>query len=45
MDGLTHQNDGSWQGDANRDAVPTRPQGVPTKVTLFPDGRTLEERE
>jgi hypothetical protein len=25
--------------------VPTRPQGVPTKVTVFPDGRTQEERE
>ena len=27
------------------DAVPTRPQGVPTKVTIFPDGRIVEERE
>jgi len=45
VDGLTQQNDGSWQGRATRDAVPTRPQGVPTKVTVFPDGRTLEERE
>ena len=45
VDGMTQQNDGSWQAGATRDAVPTRPQGVPTKVTIFPDGRTLEERE
>jgi hypothetical protein len=45
VDGMTQQNDGSWQAGATRDAVPTRPQGVPTKVTVFPDGRTLEERE
>jgi hypothetical protein len=42
---MTQQNDGSWQAGASRDAVPTRPQGVPTKVTVFPDGRTQEERE
>jgi len=29
----------------SRDAVRTRPQGVPTKITVFPDGRTVEERE
>jgi hypothetical protein len=45
VDGMTQQNDGSWQAGATRDALPTRPQGVPTKVTVFPDGRTLEERE
>jgi len=45
VDGVTQQNDGSWQAGASRDAVPTRPQGVPTKVTVFPDGRTQEERE
>jgi hypothetical protein len=45
VDGMTQQNDGSRQAGAIRDAVPTRPQGVPTKVTVFPDGRTLEERE
>lgn len=42
---ITPQIDGSWKADASRDAVPTRPQGVPTKVTIFPDGRVLEERE
>jgi hypothetical protein len=42
---MTQQNDGSWRADASRNAVPTRPQGVPTKVTIFPDGRMLEERE
>jgi len=25
--------------------VPTRPQGVPTKITIFPDGRVLEEHQ
>jgi len=42
---ITPQNNGSWKADATRDAVPTRPQGVPSKVTIFPDGRILEERE
>ena len=42
---MTQQNDGSWLAGASRDAVPTRPQGVPTKVTVFPDGRTVEEHE
>lgn len=41
---MTPQNDGSWKADATRNAVPTRPGGVPTKVTIFPDGRILEER-
>ena len=41
---ITPQNDGSWKVDATRTAVPTRPAGVPTKVTIFPDGRILEER-
>jgi hypothetical protein len=45
VDGMTQQNDGSWRADASQNAVPTRPQGVPTKVTIFPDGRMLEERE
>ena len=45
VNGMTQQNDGSWRADASRNAVPTRPQGVPTKVTIFPDGRMLEERE
>ena len=42
---ITPQNNGSWKADASRDAVPTRPEGVPTKITIFPDGRVLEERE
>jgi hypothetical protein len=41
---ITPQNDGSWKADTSRDAVPTRPQGVPSKVTIFPDGRIVEER-
>jgi hypothetical protein len=45
VDRITRQNDGSWKAETSRDAVPTRPQGVPTKVTVFPDGRVLEERE
>ncbi len=42
---ITPENNGSWKADASRDAVPTRPQGVPSKITIFPDGRVLEERE
>ena len=42
---VTPQNNGSWKADVSRDPVPTRPQGVPSKVTIFPDGRILEERE
>jgi hypothetical protein len=42
---ITPQNNGSWKADASRDAVPTRPQGVPTKITIFPDGRVLEEHQ
>ena len=45
MEKITPQNNGSWKAETTRDAVPTRPQGVPTKVTIFPDGRVLEERE
>jgi hypothetical protein len=45
VDGMTQQNDGSWQADGYRDAVPTRPQGVPTKITIYPDGSRVEERE
>ncbi|MDP2333492.1 MAG: hypothetical protein Q8M19_22675 [Reyranella sp.] len=40
---LEQRNDGSWKADATRDPVPTRPRGVPTKVTILPDGRMLEE--
>jgi hypothetical protein len=42
---MSQRNDGAWQARASRDAVPTRPQGVPTKITVFPDGRTVEEHE
>ena len=45
VDGMTQQSDGSWRAEGTRDAVPTRPQGVPTKITIFPDGTRLEERE
>jgi hypothetical protein len=41
---MHQQNDGSWKADASRDPVPTRPKGVPSKITIFPDGRVLEER-
>ena len=40
---LEPRNDGSWKAETRRDAVPTRPKGVPTKVTILPDGRMLEE--
>jgi hypothetical protein len=39
------QNDGSFSAGASRDAVPTRPQGVPSRITIFPDGHMVEERE
>lgn len=42
---ITPQNNGSWKAETSRDAVPTRPQGTPSKVTIFPDGRVLEERQ
>ncbi len=40
---LTPQNDGSWRANVSRDPVPTRPKGVPSKVTIYPDGRMVEE--
>lgn len=40
---MEQRNDGTWKADATRDPVPTRPKGVPTKVTILPDGRMLEE--
>lgn len=42
---LYRQNDGSWNADVTRDPVPTRPQGVPSKVTIYPDGRIVEEHQ
>ena len=41
---MTRENDGSWRTSVTRDPVPTRPQGVPSKVTIYPDGRIVEER-
>jgi hypothetical protein len=41
---ITPQNNGSWKADVSRDPVPTRPRGTPSTVTIFPDGRVLEER-
>src|SRR5262249_47443111 len=41
---MSRQNDGSWKADVTRDPVPTRPKGVPSKVTIYPDGRIVEER-
>ena len=38
---ITPQNNGSWKAETSRDAVPTRPQGVPSKVTIFPMGGSL----
>ena len=42
---IERQVDGTWKADAKR--VPTLPppqqQRVPSKVTIFPDGRMLEE--
>ena len=44
VQGMSKQLDGSWKADVTRDAVPTRPKGVPSKVTIYPDGRIVEER-
>ena len=40
---LEQENDGSWRARVSRDAVPTRPQGVPKKVTIHPNGQMIEE--
>lgn len=40
---LQQRPDGSWKADVTRDAVPTRPQGVPKKVTILPNGQMIEE--
>lgn len=40
---LDQENDGSWRAKVSRDAVPTRPQGVPKKVTIHPNGQMIEE--
>lgn len=42
---IAPQNDGSWKAQTSRDAVPTRPQGVPSRVIIYPDGRVVEERD
>lgn len=42
---MNRQNDGSWKADATRDPVPTRPKGVPSKITVYPDGRIVEEHQ
>ena len=40
---LEERNDGSWRARVTRDPVPTRPQGVPKKVTIHPNGQVIEE--
>ena len=40
---LEQENDGSWRAKVTRDAVPTRPQGVPKRVTIHPNGQLIEE--
>jgi hypothetical protein len=45
VDTVTRQNNGSWKAEATRDATPTRPLGVPSRVIVYPDGRVVEERE
>jgi hypothetical protein len=45
VDSITRQNNGSWKAETSRDAVPTRPQGVPSRVIIYPDGRVVEEHE
>jgi hypothetical protein len=45
VDRITRQNNGSWKAEATRDATPTRPLGVPSRIIIYPDGRVVEERE
>jgi hypothetical protein len=40
---LEEKNDGSWRARVTRDPVPTRPQGVPKRVTIHPNGQVIEE--
>jgi hypothetical protein len=40
---ITPKYDGEWKAQTTRDPVPTRPRGVPTKVTILPNGQMLEE--
>ena len=38
---LEQENDGSWRARVTRDPVPTRPQGVPKRVTIHPNGQIV----
>jgi hypothetical protein len=40
---LEQRNDGSWRANVTRDPVPSRPQGVPKRVTIHPNGQIVEE--
>jgi hypothetical protein len=40
---LDQQNDGSWRAKVTRDPAPTRPRGVPKRVTIHPNGQIIEE--
>ena len=40
---ITPEVDRSWKAQTSRDAVPTRPRGTPSKVTILPNGQMLEE--
>lgn len=40
---LEQRNDGSWRANVTRDPVPTRPKGVPKRVTIHPNGQIVEE--
>jgi len=42
---ITPQNNGAWKADVSRDPVPTRPKGVPSKITIYPDGRIVEDHQ
>jgi len=45
VDTITRQNNGSWKAQTTRDVVDWNKQGVPSKVTVYPDGRIIEQRE
>jgi hypothetical protein len=45
VDNIDRQNNGSWKAETTRDIVDWNKQGVPSKVTIYPDGRIIEQRE
>ena len=45
MQDIQRESNGSWSAGATQYATPTQPEGVPSWITTYPDGRTVEERD